>query len=32
MKALRYWYDQILRDEKARGILPAERELLDKLK
>ena len=32
MKSLRRWYDQLLREEKSRGILPAEQALLDKLK
>lgn len=32
MKPLRQWYADLLEEEKRRGILPAERELLDKLR
>lgn len=32
MKSLKQWYAALLDEEKARGVLPAEQELLDKLK
>lgn len=32
MKALRWWYELLLIEEKLRGILPEEQKLLDKLK
>ena len=32
MKSLRHWYAQLLKEELQRGLLPAERELLAKLK
>jgi hypothetical protein len=32
MKSLRVWYAMMLKEEQRRGVLPAERELLAKLK